>query len=286
MEAKTRGVGYAIVSASTFGTLAIFGRYADIIGIPLVTLLAFRFIFATPAIWVPLAATGRLKPLSGRELLVAIVLGSGGYAAMSFLFLFGVNLTGAGMASVLLYVYPAIVVVLAATFLDEPVTWRTVVAVTVAILGVALVTEGQPTQIDPFGIVVVLFAAVVYAAYVTISRRILESISAPALSAHVIPGAAVSFLVVGTLSGRLTIPSTPPQWGVIVGIAILATAIPILTFFLAVSTIGASRTSIVSTFEPVATVLLGVALLGEPLSTGTVVGGAAVLAGVFLVQTG
>ena len=110
MEASTRGVGYAVLSAVGFGTLAIFGRYADIVGLSLVTLLAFRFLLAIPAVWLPLAAMGRLDTLSGRTLVVAIGLGTVGYAAMSFLFLYGVNLTGAGLASILLYVYPAIVV--------------------------------------------------------------------------------------------------------------------------------------------------------------------------------
>lgn len=78
MEASTRGVGYAILSASSFGTLAIFGRYADIVGIPLITLLAFRFLIATPATWLPLAASDRLRLLTGRTLVIAIGLGPSG----------------------------------------------------------------------------------------------------------------------------------------------------------------------------------------------------------------
>lgn len=284
MEARTRGVGYAIISAVGFGTLAIFGRYADIVGLSLVTLLAFRFLIATPAIWLPLAAMGRLGRLSGQTLLVAIGLGTVGYAAMSFLFLYGVNLTGAGLASILLYVYPAMVVVMAATFLDETITWRTVLSVGLALSGVVLVTRGQPTQVDPLGVGVLLLAALVYATYATISRWVLETVSPPVLSAHVIPGAAVTFILVGAVSGDLQIPATATEWGLVVGIAIVATAIPILGFFMAVGTIGASRTSIVSTFEPVATVLLGVILLGEPLTSGTILGGIAVLAGVLMVQ--
>lgn len=203
---------------------------------------------------------------------------------MNFLFLFGVNLTGAGLASILLYVYPAMVVAMAAIFLEESVTRRTVAAVGIAMFGVVLVTRGQPSQVDPLGIAVLLIAAVVYASYVTISRHVLETVNAPVLSAHVIPGAAATFLVIGAVSGSLRLPATSTEWALVLGIAIVATAIPILAFFMAVATIGASRTSIVSTFEPVATVVLGVILLGEPLSLGTFLGGIAVVTGVLLVQ--
>lgn len=274
----------AITSAFGFGTLAIFGRLATEVGIDLPSLLAFRFLLATPLVWIPLLVRGRLRLLSGRNLVAGIGLGAVGYAAMSFFFLFGVNLTGAGLGALLLYIYPAIVVVIASFVLDERITRFTVAAVVLAVAGIAMVATGQPVRVDPLGIGVLLLAAVIYAGYITVSRSVLQTVSAPALSAHVIPAAGVTFLLHGAITGTTTVPATPEQWGVVVGIAVLATAIPILTFFAAVSIIGASRTSVVSTFEPVFTVILGTLLLGEPLTLGSIVGGLAVLSGVLMIQ--
>lgn len=285
MSARRRGVGLAIVSAAGFATLAIFGRLAEAAGLSIPTLLAFRFWLAVPMVWGYLAWRGRLRILHGRRLGVALGLGALGYAAMSGLFLWGVSLLNAGLAGILLYTYPAMVVVIAATVLDETVTARTVVAVVVAIAGVTLVSGAQPRGIDPLGVVVVLSAAAVYATYISVSRVALDQIDAAVLTAHVIPAAGASFLAYGTVTGTLAVPTTTVQWGVVFGVASLATAIPILAFFSAVALIGASKTSIVSTFEPVFTVALGAALLAEPLTTATVVGGLAVVAGVVLVQT-
>jgi drug/metabolite transporter (DMT)-like permease len=284
MQPSTRGVFLALISALGFSTLAIFGRFADLVGMSLPSLLAFRFGLATPLIWAPLIYQGRFQTLKGRDLGIAIFLGAGGYAAMSFLFLSGVNIVGAGLGGILLYVYPAIVVLLAAVFLDEPITKLIIAAVTVAIFGVGLVVTGQPAHVDLIGIVTVLLAAVVYSGYIILSGTILERVSAMVLTAHVIPAGALTFLAHGLLTGSTQVPATPEQWGVAVGIAVFATAIPILTFFAAVTEIGASRTSIVSTLEPVFTVILGVILLGESLSTLSTIGGVAVLIGVFLVQ--
>lgn len=284
MQARTQGVLLAIVSAFGFSTLAIFGRLATLAGMGLPSLLAFRFLLATPIVWGILVATGQARPLSGRDLVIGLGLGGLGYATMSYLFLFGVNLTGAGLGAIILYIYPAIVVVMATVLLDERITMLTVASVVLAVVGVALVATGQPTRIDPLGIAILLFAAVAYATYITISRSILDRIEAPVLTAHVIPAAAVTFLVVSTVTGSFALPTGTEQWGVVIGIAILATVLPILTFFYAVSMIGASRASIVSTFEPVFTVVLGVALLGETLTATSIVGGVAVLTGVLLVQ--
>jgi drug/metabolite transporter (DMT)-like permease len=285
MSTARRGVGLAVLSAAGFGTLAIFGRLAELVGLSIPTLLAFRFALAVPLVWGYLAWRGRLRVLQGRQLVIAVALGAVGYAAMSGLFLWGVALTNAGLAGILLYTYPAIVVVIAVLFLDEHVTRRTVVAVLVALAGVALVSGAQPRGIDPLGVAVLLVAAVVYATYISVSRIVLDDIDAATLTAHVIPAAALSFVAYGTVTETLVVPTAPAQWGVILGIATLATAVPILAFFSAIAIIGASRTSIVSTFEPVFTVALGVALLGEPLTPATVVGGLAVVAGVLLVQT-
>lgn len=284
MQASTRGVLLAIVSAASFGTLAIFGRLATLAGMELPALLAFRFLLATPFIWIPLSLTGRLELLRGRDLVIAVGLGAVGYASMSFLFLTGVNLTGAGLGAIILYIYPAIVVVLAAVFLDEPITRVTILAVAVSLAGVVLVTMGQPMQIDPRGVGIVLLGAIVYAGYITLSRTLLTRIDASVLTAHVVPAASLTFLLHGAMTGSMAIPATTEQWWIVLGIAVLATAIPIVSFFAAVAIIGAGRTSIVSTFEPVATVVLGALLLGETITPTSIAGGVAVLTGVVLVQ--
>lgn len=284
MQSATRGVILAAISAVGFGTLAIFGRLAELVGLSLPALLAFRFALATPLVWIPLLAQDRIELLRGRDLAVAVLLGAGGYAAMSFLFLTGVNLTGAGLGAIVLFIYPALVVALAALFLNEPVTKYTVGAVLIALLGVSLVVTGQPIRVDLRGIAIVLGAAVVYAGYITLSGTVLDRVSATVLTAHVIPAASLTFLVHGAITGSMQVPATTAQWGVVLGIAVLATAVPILTFFAAVSAIGASRTSIVSTVEPVVTVVLGAVILEETLSPTAVLGGIAVLTGVVLVQ--
>jgi len=284
MRPATRGLLLALLSALGFGTLAIFGRLSAIVGLDLSSLLAFRFGLATPMVWLPLVARGNVTLLRGRDLGLAVVLGAGGYATMSFLFLSGVNRIGAGLGAIVLYVYPALVVLLAATVLDERITRVTVFAVSLAIGGVGLVVTGQPATVDVGGILTVLLAATVYAGYITLSGTVLDRVSPTVLTAHVVPAASLTFLLQGLLTGSMQVPATPPQWGVALGIAVFATAIPILTFFGAVTHIGASRTSIVSTLEPVFTVVLGALLLGESLSPIAAVGGAAVLGGVFLVQ--
>jgi drug/metabolite transporter (DMT)-like permease len=178
------------------------------------------------------------------------------------------------------------VLVLAAVVLEEPVGGRRLVALVSTLGGVALITGADPAAADPRGVGIVLGAAVVYATYITVSRTTLEGVTAPTLTAHVMPAAALTFLVVGAGTDSLAVPEGAVAWAAVLGIAVLATAVPIFAFFAGLSRIGAAPAAILSTVEPVVTVALGAAFLAEPVSAVVLVGGALVLVGVALVPRG
>jgi drug/metabolite transporter (DMT)-like permease len=279
------GTALVLVSAVGFGTLGVLGELAAAEGLSIPTVLTFRFVLAALVVWVVLGARGELRRLHGRPLVVGVALGAVGYAAMSGLFFWGLTFMTAGLVGIVLYTYPVFVVGAAVVGLGERVTRRTVAALGAALAGVALVTGADPAGADPRGIAVVLAAALVYAGYITVSRSALTTVDPQVLTAHVLPAAAVAYLVFGTATGRLGIPATVYEWELVVAIAVVATALPIFTFFAGLRRIGASRASIVSTAEPVVTLLLGAAVLDEPITPVTVLGGALVLGGVLLVQT-
>jgi len=65
---------------------------------------------------------------------------------------------------------------------------------------------------------------------------------------------------------------------------VVGTTIPVLTFILGLRLVGPSRAAILSTFEPVSTVLLAVIILGESANPIQYVGGALILASVVLLE--
>jgi drug/metabolite transporter (DMT)-like permease len=277
------GALFVLCSAAGFGTLGIFGTVAGDIGLSIPTVLFFRFTLATVLVWTLLGVRGRLKLLRGRDLLAGVALGAFGYAAMSGLYFLGLEFMTAGMVGIILYTYPVFVLVLAAAFLNEPVGRRSIAALGVTLSGIALITGADPAAADPRGVGIVLVAALVYASYITASRTTLEDVAAPILTAHVMPAAAVTFLVIGLGTDSLAIPSGTVAWGTILAIAVFATAVPIFTFFAGLSRIGAGPAAILSTVEPVITVALGALFLAEPVSAVVVGGGSLVLLGVVLV---
>ncbi|MFT4908889.1 MAG: drug/metabolite transporter (DMT)-like permease [Natronomonas sp.] len=283
MDDTRLGAALVLCSAAGFGTLGVLGIVAGDAGLSIPTILSWRFGVATVLVWTVFGLQGEIQPLRGRALAVAVGLGSVGYAAVSGLYFIGLEFMTAGMAGIALYTYPAFVLVLAAAFLGEPIGRRRLAALVVTLGGVALITGADPAAADPRGIAVVLLAAILYAGYITTSRTALEGVTPSTLTAHVMPAAAGTFLVVGAATDTLGVPSGAVAWGSVLSIAVFATAFPIFTFFAGLSRIGAGPASILSTVEPAATVVLGAVFLDEPVGSAVVAGGSLVIIGVVLV---
>ena len=284
MNDETVGVALVVVSAIGFGTLGIFGVIAAGEGLSIPTVLALRFALATVVVWAVLWHRGRFRLPSSRILATAFALGAGGHATQSALYFFRAEFMTAGMVAIVLYTYPAFVVCLVAIVHPDRITPALLGALGLSIGGVALITGVDPTGVDPRGVVVVLGAAFAYSLYIVVSQRALTTVDAETLTAFVLPSAAVSFVVFGVGTDTLAMPGNATAWGAVLAIAILATVVPVLTFFAGISKIGASRASIISTAEPAVTFALGAAVLGEPITVVTMVGGTLVVAGVILIQ--
>ena len=85
--------------------------------------------------------------------------------------------------------------------------------------------------------------------------------------------------------GLSHLPATIPPPQVLLAIALLGvvcTALAFLLFFALISEVGPVRATIITYVNPAVALALGVALLGEPLTIGAVVGFALILAGLFL----
>jgi drug/metabolite transporter (DMT)-like permease len=78
------------------------------------------------------------------------------------------------------------------------------------------------------------------------------------------------------------LPVTMEGWIVVVSIVLVATVLPAVSFLAGLERIGPANASMLSTLEPVSTVLLAALLLGETLLPMTLLGGSLILASVIL----
>ena len=278
---KFWGFVLIIISASSFGMMPIFGKYVYEDGLDPISLLFLRFTIAS-ALLISLQVLLRIPLPRGRILFILILMGIIGYGGQSFTYFTALTLIPAGLVSILLYVFPAMVTVLSVIFLKEQITTKKISALLLALTGTVFVV-GFETAGSTLGILYALAGAAFYAVYIVVGAVVTRKYGSFASSTVIISSTAVAYGLI-VLNQGLIWPQSSSGWLNLVLIAIIGTVISIITFFAGVKRIGAVNGSILSTVEPVVTVFLGMLILSEGvywtrfLGMILILGGAVILA--------
>ena len=277
------GFFLVFLSATGFATLAVFGKFAFADGLNLMSVLSWRFIVAA-SVLLPVLIIRRSWRIKPSLLVMALLLGAIGYAVQAALFFTALQKTSAAITSLLLYSYPTFVAIISRFVFKERLSnWR-LLALLLSILGVVLTIPYDGTRIEILGAAVALASGVWYACYLSFGARRVQEIDPVSTTGILSIGAAVSFTLCGFLSGGIQIPPSPSSWLNILGIGVVATVLPIVCLFAAIKKLGVTRTSIMSTLEPVLTAVFGYVMLGEALSVLQVGGGMLIVLSAILLQ--
>jgi drug/metabolite transporter (DMT)-like permease len=282
MTREREGLLLCLVSAAGFGAMPIFAKQAYAEGLGITSLLALRFAIAATMLWA-LIALRRHSLGSLRGLAAGAALGLFGFSAQAGLYFGALERIDAGLASLLLYAYPALVTVAAIALRRESPSRRKLGALGLASGGVALVLlGGGPGAIDPLGAAMALGSAAFYTVFILASDRVTAISPALPFAASVATGAGVTFAVAALLEGGISASREGVMWAAI--IASVSTVMPIVLFFAGIARVGPSTASIASTVEPPITVALAWIVFGETLGPLQLAGGAFVLSAVLLLQ--
>jgi drug/metabolite transporter (DMT)-like permease len=282
---RSRGTLLCLASGIAFGAMAIFGKLAYDEGATVGTLLAVRFALAAVLFWTLIAATGvagELSALSARDVGVGLALGACGYAIQAGAYFAALERIDASLLALLLYTFPAMVAVAAVVLGRERADRRKITALGLASTGLVLVVASAGTgALDAIGAGLALAAAVVYSTYILVSEGSARRLRPTVLSALVCTGAAVSLTAGSALLGELRPGEvTVAGWGWLACIAAVSTVAAVGLFFAGLRRVGPTTASILSTVEPLVTVVLAFLVFGETLGPLQLAGGALVLAAV------
>ncbi len=189
------GIILIAISAASFGTLAIFGRYAYNDGMNIYTVLFLRFGISASFMTVILLLRKEHFP-RGRILTQLIGMGALGYVGQSFMYLTAINYASAGLVALLLYLYPFFVAILSTIFLHEKVTRIKIIALLLALFGTAL-TVG-PVSGQLIGALMAITAAIIYSIYIIVGTNVMKHVTA-------VQSSTVIFASAGAVYGLLTL---------------------------------------------------------------------------------
>ena len=272
---KLSGILLVAVSAAAFGLIPVFAKTAYAAGTSTYTLLFLRFLVGTAFMFL-LMRLRRLPRPSGREIVCFLLLGAVLYVGQSLTYFTALNYASASVVSLLLYTYPALVMLGSAVLFHERITMQKLAALFLALIG-AFVIIGTEFRASPVGIVLSILCAVFYTAYILASSRIVKDGMGIQSSAYIMLGAAAVYGGINLCLGFRP-PAELPGVVSVVLLALVSTVLAMWTFFTGMARTGPTAAALVSTLEPVVTDFSSVIILSEKLTVHVVIGGCLVLA--------
>jgi len=287
VSVRSHGLALAALGAVAFSGKAIIVKLAYRYGVDAVTLIMYRMLFALPLFVVLAWWAGRGKPaLTAADWRAVAGLGFCGYYLASFLDFAGLQYITASLERLILYLNPTLVLLLGMLLFGQRVAARQVVAMAVSYAGVLLVFGHEIGALGPqaaLGTALVFASAVSYAVYLAYSAQVVKRLGALRLTGLASTVACVlciaQFMVLRPLSAAEVAP--PVLWLSLLN-AVACTFAPVLMVMMAIERIGAALTAQAGMIGPLATIAMGVVLLGEPFNAWIGAGTVLVLTGVWL----
>jgi drug/metabolite transporter (DMT)-like permease len=289
-----RFVGFfiTIIGAILFSTKAIIVKkaFADT-NIDALTLLTLRMVFSLPFF---LAAAFLISNKAGnvrmnkKQWLQLLILGISGYYLSAYFDFTGLQYISAGLERLILFLYPAFVLIINRVVFKQAITRIQIVALllTFAGIGIAYLNEMNFDTENPYffwGSFLIFACSVTYAIYISGSGKVIPYVGAAKFAAYSMLVATailfVHFILRNDYSG---VVQAKGMWTYGLLLAILATVIPTFMLSAGLSKIGSNNVAIISGIGPVSTILQAHWVLGEKIHTGQIVGTVMVIGGVLL----
>jgi drug/metabolite transporter (DMT)-like permease len=303
-RSRAFGIALVVIAAIGYGSGGLFAQPAYAAGVDWLTVMCWRFGIAVGMAWglVAVRPTARaaVRGLPRRAVLVTLGLGallvlhSGTYYA-------GIETVPVSLAGLITAIYPPVVAVLALRFgrpLDGRRAWG---ALALTVVGMVLAVGGiSATAMPPVsGLILVISAPLFYAGWIILAARHSgetrrttgDQSEAPtdalATGALLLTGTAGTYAIIAVAIGHPVLPAEvpPASWPWMLGVAITAGFVAPQAFYAGAKRIGAAQAALVSTVEPLWTILAAGLLLGELLTLVQWAGAALILTGVVLSQT-
>jgi drug/metabolite transporter (DMT)-like permease len=266
--------------------------------------ITLRMIFAFPFyLLVALQAyAAAAHAVNARQLVITALLGVVGYFLSSLLDFNGLVYISASLERIILYTYPAIVLILSIVFLQTKFNYRMALCIVVIYLGLVMVFLYQKNSgISPGslnagalhftsgliqGSLLVAGSAFTYSVYLIGTEFMMRTMPNRFYTAFAMLAASIAIFIYGGI--RITADAILHQsmtiYMLTLLIAIFCTVIPSFLVSAGIQRIGAAKVGAVGTLGPIVTILLGVTVLGESIAPLQLPGFLLVIGGIYFLS--
>lgn len=268
-----KGYILVIISAVIYGTMPLMASHIYASGVNSITLTFFRNALSLPFIALIVKLSGKKIKVQTKMIPSIVLISLMGSAVTPLLLLSSYNFMPSGVATVLHFIYPAIVFIIEIIFLKKKIPYTKLLSLILCISGILMFyTPGQ--KLSLIGSAIALVSGITYAIYVVLLSefKYKKEVSGFVFGFMVAAVCSVILFFVILFTKQFALPQSLSGWILSFTFAILVNIGAVILFQQGTFLIGGARASILSTFEPVTSVVTGVLFLGEVIGISTLTG--------------
>lgn len=285
------GIICVILAGIGFAIKPIFIKITLPYNIPIDIMMLWRYVIALGFFMTFLTIRRKLtslKPPSETSIPLILLAGFLGCYLSTYADYKALTYLDTAISRFILFTFPVFVVIITA-FLERSRPPKSQILAMLIIqsgLYIMLLWGGNFGAISTIGILWQLAAAIIYGTYLLLIRRIGKNMSSVALSSWIISVAIVSAVASMTAKGLWSeaFNFAPEAWFWLILIGFFSTFLPIALLTEGILRIGAPRASLISSFGPFLSMILGYYFLHEPIASTHIIGGIVIVYGVLQLE--
>ena len=277
-----------MLSAITFGFAFTLGpmTYGEGGSNP-TTLTFLRNAISLPVLLLILYAKNISVKVTKKEMLSLAILGGIGNAVTTLMLFISFSLIDVGIATTIHFIYPVFVTLGCVLFYKEQLGLQKLIALMIATSGIACFFFGIDTSAGFsggmfLGLVLAVASGMTYAFYIIyMDKSGLKNQPVFKITFYVALMSTIAMGLYGTANGELTLGTlTTKSWVISTAFSLLCTVVALSLLQIGIKHVGASTAAILTTFEPITSIICGVLLLGETITMVKVVACGLIMVGV------
>ncbi len=226
--------------------------------------------------------------IQARHLIYFIVMGVVGVGIHQLAWITSVQLNGAAVATVLVYINPTIVALVSVRVFGESLDRTKITALILTLVGMILVAQiymPENLQLNGLGILIGLLTGATWATYAILGQIVSRRYSPWASLFYAFLFGALFLLPLQLSAGNiLSLGTQWSGWAILFFLALGPTLIGFGLYNVGLSKIPASVVALIATLEPVFSIILAYFLFGEILALPQLVGAGLILFAVILLR--
>lgn len=277
-----------ILSGILWGIIAIFVDGLKTVGFSSVQCAAIRCIFTSLLLLIIVLITDvKSLKVQLKDLLVFLGAGVFGISVFSLCYFKAIHiLGGASVPSLLLNTSPIFVLIIASIFFKEKITLNKIVAIVMAVFGVACVSGvfNGVGAISLEGLIFGILSGLGYALYSVFTKSVAKKYNPLVINFYAYLFAMLVVVPASGIFKDIGLLITPKGTLYSLGLVVLCTAVPSVLYSFGMKNLNVSTVSVMAMIDPVTATVIGLAIMSESISVFKIVGIICVLTAIVILN--